>query len=181
MADREPARHRLPLRPEASCLAPDRQRPGDELPAHAGLLVEAGDDGGMDLLVYARDTRQDGRAHLDERIRDPKRVGEKGDREPRASALQHHQLAEVVGEREVEKHHVVVLEEAVHRVDGGRHRVVVAVADHAALRRPGRPGRVDDRVQVVPRRARRPPRRGRADWPRRGAARRPRARPDPGR
>ena len=56
----------------------------------------------------------------------------------------------VVGEREVEQHHVAGLGQAiVHLVALLHHRVVVAVADHAGLRRAGRPRRVDEREELV--------------------------------
>ena len=53
-------------------------------------------------------------------------------------------------ERQVEQHHVARLGQAVlHLVALLHHRVVVAVADHAGLRRPGRARRVDEREEVV--------------------------------
>ena len=55
-----------------------------------------------------------------------------------------------MGERQVEKHHVARLGQAVlHLVALAHHRVVVAVADHARLRRAGRARRVDEREEVV--------------------------------
>ena len=52
-------------------------------------------------------------------------------------------------EREVEEQQVLVERELLERVDRRRHLVVVAVADHAGLRRAGRPGRVDEGEEVV--------------------------------
>ena len=53
-------------------------------------------------------------------------------------------------EREVEEHHVAGLEELVlHLVALPHHLVVVAVTDHAGLRRAGCARRVDEREQVV--------------------------------
>ena len=60
------------------------------------------------------------------------------------------QPAVVVREREVEEHHVARQRQPlVHLVALLHHRVVVAVADHAGLRRPGRSRRVDEREQIV--------------------------------
>ena len=56
----------------------------------------------------------------------------------------------VVRERQVEQHHVAGLGEPVfHLVGLLHHRVVVAVADHAGLRRAGRPRGVDEREELV--------------------------------
>ena len=52
-------------------------------------------------------------------------------------------------EREVEEHQVAAADVGRQMVDHRRHRVVVAMADHAALRRAGRARRVDEREQVV--------------------------------
>ncbi len=68
---------------------------------------------------------------------------------PRYGTREMRQPAVVVGEREVEEQHVVggavVGQLALHR----DHRVVVAMADHAALRRAGRPRGVDEREDVL--------------------------------
>ena len=60
-----------------------------------------------------------------------------------------HEAAEVVREREVEEQDVAGAGVVVHLVADRDHRVVVAVADHAALRRAGRARRVDVGEEVV--------------------------------
>ena len=52
-------------------------------------------------------------------------------------------------EREEQEHHVAFDREVLDVVDLVDHRVVVAVPDHAGLRRPGRARGVDVRVEVV--------------------------------
>ena len=81
--------------------------------------------------------------------RDAQRIAEERDREADVRALDEHQSPEVVRERDVEEHHVVGSRVVLHLVDDARHREVVAVAHHAALRRTGRAGRVEDRVEVL--------------------------------
>ena len=150
MLGSEPCGNRLPLALEAADLAPDRERPVDEAPLRPGGRIEAREDGGVHLLVDARDARQQRRAHLRQRFGDAQRVGEERDREADVCSEEQHQPAVVVRQREVEEHHVVgVVVRLLHPVDDARHHVVVAVREHAALGRPGRPGRVDDREEVV--------------------------------
>jgi len=60
-----------------------------------------------------------------------------------------HEATEVVGEREVQKHHVGREEEVLDPVDRRHHLRVIAVEDHAALRRPRRAGRVDEREEIL--------------------------------
>ena len=77
-------------------------------------------------------------------------IGEEGDREPDVCAEEQHQPPVVVREREVQEHDVVgAVVRLLHPVDDRCHLVVVAMAEHAALRRAGRAGRVDDREEVV--------------------------------
>ena len=102
------------------------------------------------LLVDARDARQKRRTYLRERLGDAQRIGDERDREPDVRAEEEHQPPVVVREREVQEHHVVFAVVALlHPVDDRRHLEVVAVREHAALRRPGRARRVDDREEVV--------------------------------
>jgi hypothetical protein len=54
-----------------------------------------------------------------------------------------------VRERQVEQHHVLAQPEVLDPLDRRGHGVVVAVADHAALRGAGRAGGVDVRVEIV--------------------------------
>ena len=93
----------------------------------------------MHLLEHPGHGREDGRAHLRHELGNPPRVGTEGDRETEMGAEQVHQPAEVVREREVEQHHVGREEEVLDPVDRPDHLRVVAVEDHAGLRRPGRP------------------------------------------
>ena len=146
----EPAGHRLAGALEPADLTPDRERPVEQALLGACRRVEAGDDRGVDLLVHAGHARQERRPHLWERLGDTERVGEERDREPDVGTQQEHQPPVVVREREVEQHDVVrPVVRRLHLVDDGRHLEVVAVREHAALGRAGRPGRVDDRVEVV--------------------------------
>ena len=149
VAQREPARDGLSGAFEPADLTSDRKRPVDQPPLRARRLVEARLHGRIDLLVHAGDAREHGRADLEHRLADAQRVGQERDREAHVGAGQEHQPPEVVREREIEEHQVVVAVVVLHRVDDARHRVVVAVAEHAALRRPGRPRGVDDGVQVL--------------------------------
>ena len=99
-----------------------------------------GEHGGVHLLVDAGNARQERRAHLRERLGDAERVGEERDREADVRPEEQHQPPVVVREREVEEHHVVrAVVRLLHPVDDARHLVVVAVREHAALGRPGRP------------------------------------------
>jgi hypothetical protein len=103
----------------------------------------------MDLLVEPRNARQESRAHLRERFRDTERIGAEGDRVADVRAQQMHQAAEVVRQRQVEEHHVVRDRKALDVVHAGGHLVVVAVADHAGLGRPGRARGVDEGEELV--------------------------------
>ena len=53
----ESGRHGLAGALEPTHLAPDRERPVEQALLHPRGGVEAGDDGGVDLLVHARDAR----------------------------------------------------------------------------------------------------------------------------
>ena len=103
----------------------------------------------MNLLVDAGHAREDGRPHGGQRLPDPVGVRAKRGRVPRVRTGEVHQSSEVVREREVEEHDVAPHDEPVEAVDHGDHRVVVAMADHAGLRRAGRPRGVDVREEVV--------------------------------
>ena len=103
----------------------------------------------MHLLVDAGDARQHRRSHLEQRVRRSQRVWEERGRISDVGPGQVHQPSEVVCERQVEEHHVARERQFLDPVDDGDHLVVVAVADHARLGRPGRPRRVDVGEQVV--------------------------------
>ena len=101
------------------------------------------------LLVHPRHARQDRRPHLRDRPRDVERVGQEGDRVAEVRAREVHQPPEVVRQREVQQHDVAGPAVVGQLVGDGDHRVVVAVPDHAALRRAGRARRVDEREEVL--------------------------------
>ena len=104
----------------------------------------------MDLLVDARHAREQRRLHTHQLGRRAQRIGQECDREADVRRREMQQAPVVVGEREVEEHHVAGLRQAIfHLVALLHHRVVVAVADHARLRRAGRSRRVDEGEQVV--------------------------------
>ena len=103
----------------------------------------------MHLLVDARHAREDRRPHGRKRRGRLERVGQERERVADVGPGQVHEPAEVVRERQVEQHDVADRREALEMVDDGHHGVVVAVRDHAALRRPRRPRRVDVREEVV--------------------------------
>ena len=77
------------------------------------------------------------------------RIRKERDRVADVGAGEVHQPPEVVRERQVEEQHVVCAREVLELVDDGDHLVVVAVADHAGLRRPRRPRRVHVGEEVV--------------------------------
>ena len=149
MLHREAERQRPALLAQGALAAPDAERPVDEAPLDAGRLGEGRRDRRVDLLVDARHARQDRRPHLGHRAGDVEGIGQERDRVPDVRPREVHQPAEVVGERQVEEHHVARRAVVGEVVDGRDHRVVVAVADHAALGRPGRPRRVDVREEIV--------------------------------
>ena len=130
-------------------LATDAERPVDDLPLRAGLVVELREHRRVHLLEHARHAREQRRLDRLQRLARAQRIGEEREREPDVRALQVHQPPEVVRERQVEEHRVVGHREVVDLVDDGGHRVVVAVQDHAGLRRAGRPRRVDVGEDVV--------------------------------
>ena len=105
----------------------------------------------VELLEDARDRRQVRRPDLGELGDDLLRVAaEVGERRAHVEHGELDQQRERVREREEQVGDVAGLDDRValaHRDDVA----VVAVAEHAALRRPGRPRRVDDRVRLVAR------------------------------
>ena len=103
----------------------------------------------MGLLVHARNARQKRGADLRKHVRNRIRIGTERDREAGVGAPERHQPPEVVRERQIEQHQIVAEREVLDPLDARGHRVVVAVADHAALRRAGRSRRVDVGVEVV--------------------------------
>src|SRR6266545_2482680 len=127
----------------------DAQRPVDQPALDTGLLGELREHRAVDLLEHARHARENRGPHLRQRVGRAQRVGEEGERVPDIGPRQVHQAAEVVRERQVEEHQVVRSGQLLHVVDDRDHRVVVAVAKHAAFRRAGRPRRVDVREEIV--------------------------------
>jgi len=144
------AGNRPALLPQSRDAIADSQRPVDQPPPRAVLLVELGEDGRVDLLVDARDAWKQGRAYARQLLRGAERIGQERDREAGVRRRQMQEPAVVVREREVQQHQVSRLDEtAFHLVALLHHRVVVAVPDHAGFRRPCRPGGVDEREEVV--------------------------------
>ena len=76
-------------------------------------------------------------------------AAEVGDRRAAVDRAELDQQREGVGQRQEEVDEVVVAAEQAALVDHVEHRAVVAVREHAALRRPGRARRVDERERVV--------------------------------
>ena len=103
----------------------------------------------MHLLVDPRHARQNRRSHDRHDLCEPQRVGTEGDRVARIGPEEVHQPSEVVGQRQVDEHHVVGDRELRDAIGARGHLVVVAVADHAGLGRAGRARRVDEREEVV--------------------------------
>ena len=130
-------------------LSPDPERPVGQSALHARRLVEGRDDRGVNLLVDAGHARQHRRTHGQQGVRRLQRVGQEGDRVADVRAGQVHQPPEVVGEREVQEHQVVVVHVARQVVDHRHHRVVVAMPHHAALGRACRARGVLEREEIV--------------------------------
>ena len=145
----EARRHRQAALAQRAHLRADAQRPVDDPPLGARLLVELRAHGRVHLLVHARHARQHRRPHLEQRLGRAKRIRKERDRVADVRPREMHQPPEVVRERQVEQQDVVGRREVLELVDDGDHLVVVAVADHARLRRAGRAGRVDVREEVV--------------------------------
>ena len=143
------ARDRFAALPTVAHLLADFEGPVDQAPPDARGGGEVGGHRRMNLLEHTRHRREDRRPNLRHDVPDPPRVGQERDRESKVRAEQVHQSPEVVGERQVEQHDVRRDEEGLDLVDRPDHVVVVAVQDHAALRRAGRPRRVDQREEVV--------------------------------
>ncbi len=113
------------------------------------LGVAVGGDERVDLLEDPRHRRQVGRVDLVELDDDLLHVAaEVGDRGAEVDRQQLDQQRVGVREREVEVGDLARLERA-DRLARVEHLAVVAVREHAALRRPGRARRVDERVRVL--------------------------------
>ena len=130
---------------------PDAERPVERARASRPCASsKPRDDRGVDLLVDARHAREDRRPHRRSAVGDAERVGAEGEREARRTAPTGGGAARSCGRaggrgaacRRARRSRS-------HLVDDGDHLVVVAVADHAALRRAGRARRVDVREEVV--------------------------------
>ena len=144
----EPRDGLAPLAQEAH-LPAHVERPVDQSALDACCGREVRGDRGVHLLQHARHGREDRRPHLRHHLADAARVGQERDRVAEVRAQQVHEPPEVVCERQVEEQDVAREEEVLDLVDPSDHLVVVPVEDHAGLGRAGRPGRVDEREEVV--------------------------------
>ncbi len=131
-------------------LATDADRPVEDLRLRAAGLVGLGGRGSVDLLEDARHRRQVRRLDdlhvLDDLLGVAAPIGQLAagvDREQLHDPRQH------VGERQEDVQDVVAGRDLQALVDAVDVRDEVAVGEHAALRRPGRAGGVDDRRDVV--------------------------------
>ncbi len=133
-------------------LAPDAERPVDERPPRPAELREGGVDRPVDLLEdpgHAREQRRpDGRARRRRPRRGRARTRSWHRSGARRGASGGRSCGRAGGRGAVSRPGRRAANASI-STDGGRHRVVVAVADQAALGGAGRPGRVDDRVEVV--------------------------------
>ena len=138
-------RHLLARRLQLAHLQPDLRRPLDLL----GVAVRG--DERVELLEDPRHRRQVGRLDLGQLRDDLLRVAaEVGQRRAQVEDRELDQQRERVREREEQVGDVAGLDDRV-LLDHRHDVAVVAVAEHAALRRPGRARRVDDRVRLVAR------------------------------
>ena len=104
----------------------------------------------MGLLVDPRHAGEGGGADRGERLADPERVAAQRQRVTDVDRLEVDQAAVVVGERQVEEEGVAGTDEpTLQLVHDRRHLVVIAMADHAALRRAGRPRGVDVGEEIL--------------------------------
>ena len=101
----------------------------------------------MDLLVDARHRGQDRRPHSGYRRGQPCRVGDERERRAVESGGVVDDAREAVRERQEEQHDVGLPLQVRLRAERGRDEVLVR--EHAALRRAGRAGRVDERGEIV--------------------------------
>ena len=123
-------------------------RPVEDRFFEAALFFHAAVGGGVDLLEDARHRGEVGRFQFAEVGDDLVRIAlPVGDRGAEIEAAELDQQGEGVGERQVEVGDVVLRDHA-GLVDHVEHRAVVAVADDAALRRPGRARGVDEGADV---------------------------------
>ena len=130
-------------------LAADPDRPVEDRLFEAALFFHAAGRERVDLLEDPRHRGEVGRFQFGQVGHDLQRVAlPVGDRRAEVEAAQLDQQGEGVGEGEVEVGDVFAFDHA-RVVDHVEHRSVVAVGDHAALRRPGRPRRVDEGADVL--------------------------------
>ena len=139
--------HRLALAPEAAGPAAHADRPESDRALRPALAVDLAEHVRVDLLVHARDRRQDRRMHRRERVRHAHRLGAEGERRAVEGSGLVGETPEAVRQRQEEEDDVaVVLEPALDAHCGGDE---VLVRQHAALRRARRAGRVDQRAEVA--------------------------------
>ena len=147
LLQREEGGHRPAGAPQAARPCPDAERPAADRPLQAAAALDLVEDAGVDLLVDARDRRQDGRAHGAERLADAGRLRDERHRRAGVRGRLVREPAEGVGERQEEQDHVAALVEMrVHAERGGDE---VLVREHARLRRAGRSRGVDQRGEVL--------------------------------
>ena len=138
-----------PARSARAHLLADPDRPVEDRLLEAALFLHRAGRGGVDLLEDARHRGEVGRFQFGQVGHDLQRVAlPVGDRRAEVEAAELDQQGEGVGEGEVEVGEVFVLDHA-GLVDHVEHRPVVAVADDAALRRPGRARGVDEGADVL--------------------------------
>ena len=108
MLERQSPRQLFSLLAQSADAAADAKRPVDEPAPESRGGVQLGRDRGVRLLVEAGHTGQQRGAHLRQDLSEGVRIGAERDREPGVSAPERHQPPEVVRERQVEQHHVLV-------------------------------------------------------------------------
>ena len=134
---------------EGADLAPHIDRALEDSLLQAALLLDRGCGRRVDLLEDAGDRREVGRPDLGEVREDLQRIAlPVGDRGAEVEAAELDQQRERVRERQEEVGDVLRVDDA-HRVDHVEHRAVVAVRDHAALRRSRGARGVDEGADVV--------------------------------
>ena len=137
----------VPARRRPACARADAECPEADRPLQAAAALDLVEHACMDLLVDARDGRQDRRVHGAERLADAGRL--RHERDGRAVVRRRlvREPAEGVRERQEEEDDVAPILEV--RAHANRGCDEVPVREHAGLRRPGRSRCVDERAEVV--------------------------------
>ena len=147
LLQREAAGHPLSLPAGAARAAADPERPQPDSPAQAAGALDLAERVRVDLLVDARDSREDRRPDGRQSLGHTRDVGDERDGRSAMRRRLVREPAVAVRERQEQQHDVARM---VHLFrDAGRGGDEVAVREHAALRRPGRAGRVDQGREVV--------------------------------